>query len=328
MGKKKGKKYKKSAQKHPIGSVPVQHPGDTYEVSDGIRGEAGGSSKNRFILEKVLGIGGLCEVCSATDLLRVACGDKSPHVAIKRLLPQYAKEFKAQQLLVREFIVTRTLSHEGIIRFYDLHETKYGPVISMELLEGKLLSSLQLGIKEKILPIAQSLFKTLSVLHTSRVVHGDIKPGNLILEWNSRLVLFDFNTADAEPAVGAPSSAVTRSICAELNIPSFSPLYASPARLGGAPPMAADDIFSACCTLIELAEGLHPFNRKTSLESSESGSIKIELKYLPGKFQDLLKRGLSPEPGQRPAAQEFCSFFDNSGVSRSIFDRFSKWRSM
>lgn len=314
MGTKKGKKYKKSKGGVPkaLVSSPSWRNNCPQDVTEG-------KNKNRFALDKILGSGGLCEVFSATDLLRVACGDQSPRVAIKRLLPEYAKVFKAQQLLVREFIITRALNHEGIIRFYDLHETTYGPIISMELLEGELLSSLRFGLKDRVLPIAQSLFRTLHLMHACRIAHGDIKPGNLMLERNSRLVLFDFNTASAESSVGAPSSAVARSICAELSIPSYSPLYASPARLAGALPSAADDVFSACCSLIELAEGLHPFNKKTSLEAQNNGAINTAIEYLPKRFRGLLMRGLSMEHSSRPTAQEFCLFFDNRGIFHRIF---------
>ncbi|MDR2488259.1 MAG: protein kinase [Desulfovibrio sp.] len=320
MGRKKEKKYKKLTSRISTQKAITSRPlVNAYDVFDDSRCVAERKSKDRFILDKVLGIGGLCEVFMATDLFRVACGDKFPQVAIKRLLFQYAKDCKAQQLLVREFIVTRMLNHEGIIRCYDLHDTSYGPVISMELLEGELLSSLRLGLKDNVLPIAQSLFNTLHFMHTHRIAHGDIKPGNLMLERNSRLVLFDFNTADAEASMGVPSSAVTRSICAELCIPSYSPLYASPDRIEGAMPSTADDIFSACCTLVELAEGWHPFNKKSSLEAKKNGAVGIDLKYLPKKLQRLLRRGLSMDPKTRPASQDFCSFFDDRFFFHRIF---------
>jgi Serine/threonine protein kinase len=313
---------RKSSQKKKIRKLSKlsQQPSLSYNINN-IQDNTQRTIKNnnRFILNKILGVGGLCEVFLATDLLRVTCGDNSPQVAIKRLLPQYAQEFKAKQLLVREFIITRSLNHSGVVRVYDLHDTPYGPVISMELLEGELLSSFKFRLGDEIIPIAKSLFETLQIMHGFHVAHGDIKPGNILLEKNSRLVLFDFNTADVETPAGTPSSSVTRSICADLRIPSYSPLYASPERLQGAAPSIADDMFAACCTLYELAEGAHPFNRKPSLEAMAYNFEDGVLKYLPKKFRTLLINGLSFEPGKRPSAQDFNDALNRKGVFQHVF---------
>lgn len=268
----------------------------------------GFGGKLRFVPEKLLGTGGLCEVVSATDLLRLEYGDGSPRVAVKRLLPKYACNPVARGLLAREFFIARNISHSGVVRYFDLHECESGPCISMEFLSGGSLYDVAgrhtTGMGQPALPLARQLLHTLAVLHSLGIAHGDIKPANLMLERNNRLVLFDFNTAEIIPQTGRASSPVNQSLRSALHLTAYSPLHASPERLQGHPPSFADDIFAACCTLYELVEGCHPFCRKTALESMDSGRCPTPMNAWKGRLEHALCRGLSFDPCLRPCAAE------------------------
>lgn len=264
--------------------------------------------KLRFVPEKLLGTGGLCEVFSATDLLRLEYGDGSPRVAIKRLLSKYASNPIARGLLAREFFIARNVSHSGVIRYFDLHECDSGPCISMELFSGGNLHEMAgrhpTGMGQAALPLARQLLRTLSLLHGMGIAHGDIKPANLMLEGNNRLVLFDFNTAEIIQMTGRASAPVSQCLRSSLHLAAYSLLHASPERLEGCPPSFADDIFAACCTLYELAEGRHPFLRKTALEAMISGMSPAPMTTWKGRLENILCRGLSFDPTVRPCAAE------------------------
>lgn len=267
----------------------------------------------RFVPEYNLGTGGLCEVFAAKDLLRVACGDGVPCVAVKRLLPEYARNPAARRLLAREFFVARAVAHPGVVRVFDLHQEEQGVCLSMELLKGRSLYAVQAdnpaGLGVAAFPLAQRLFETLAVLHHQGIAHGDIKPANLMLESNNRLVLFDFNTAELIVRPGRASSRISRGLRSNLGLAAYSILHASPERLEGHSPSFADDVFAACCTLYELAEGAHPFARHTSLEARDSGLLPPAMVTWNDRRARLLLRGLSFSPAQRPTARELAEAF-------------------
>lgn len=267
----------------------------------------------RFLPECALGSGGLCEVFAARDLLRHEYGDGTPRVAIKRLLPEYACNPAARRLMAREFFIARNLCHPGIIRIFDLHEDQAGPFLSMELLAGKNLYIMQAehpsGLGAAVIPLAYSLFETLSFLHAAGVAHGDVKPANLIQEGNNRLVLLDFNTAEIIPLPGCASSPICQGLRSSLGQAACSILHASPERLEGHAPSFEDDIFAACCTLYELAEGAHPFGRHTSREAERAGRKPADMSWRKARKEKMLLQGLSYDPVKRPTAAELAEAF-------------------
>ena len=267
----------------------------------------------RFIPEKRLGAGGLCEVYSAKDLVRFEYDDGCPHVAVKRLLAKYEKNPVARRLLAREFFIARTLSHPGVVRVFDLHEENASLCLSMELLTGQnlydMLGMYPSGLGTAAVPLAHQLFRTVALLHELGIVHGDIKPANLMLEKGNRLVLLDFNTAEVIPTPGHPMSHVSQGLHARLGLSAYSVLHASPERLEGHPPAFADDVFSACCTVIELMEGIHPFARRTALEAKNSALPPPRLAVGKTPKGKMLLRGLSFNAASRPAARELEEVF-------------------
>ena len=265
-----------------------------------------GPCEERFLLEKLLGTGGVCEVYAALDLRRVEYGDATPTVAVKRLRPALADNAQARLTLAQEFCILRHLAHPGVVRTFDLHKEPFGICFSMELLEGHTLQEELLGrpagLGEAVSARGRILFDTLYFLHIHGIVHGDIKPSNLFPIPERRMALIDFNVATATARAGAACSPVTRGLRDSLHLPSFSLRYASPERLRGGAPSAADDVFAACCTLYEAATGLHPFGRLTSLEAAEQGLRPERPAGLTSQQWLPVRKGLSFERSSRPDA--------------------------
>lgn len=305
----------------------------------------------RFQLQTLLGTGGMCEVYAALDLRRVEWGDTKPLVAIKRLLPEFSGNSHAQLLLAQEFFTLRHIVHPGVVRVFDLHREPFGLCFSMELLEGDSAQDWMIK-KDAQKPgknqnnadgapfdsahnppkdIAAKLFETLRHLHHNGVIHADIKPANIFLAQEGRVVLLDFNVSQVESRPGGACADMAQGLRSVLRLPAYSPLHAAPERLQGGCPSAEDDVFAACCTMYELIRGEHPFKRLTSVEAAAKG-------LTPAGFNDFsnfsdrafsksswfgsgdsggisadqwhcLCRGLSFAPEQRPSAGQLRDAF-------------------
>lgn len=268
--------------------------------------QKGETARNRFQPERLLGTGGMCEVHAALDLRRLEWSDKSPRVAVKRLLPKFSANRQAQLALAQEFFTLRHLVHPGVIRAYDLHPEPEGVCYSMELLEGdslyQALSSKPAGYGKEGVKMGEKLFQTLEYLHGKGVVHADVKPANLFEAAGGRLVLIDFNISRVTAKPGAASAAVSQGLWEKLKIPAYSQLHASPERLATGSPSIADDIFSACCTVYELIAGHHPFNRLPSCEAEEKKMQPKRPEGMTGSQWKALLQGLSFSPEKRPGA--------------------------
>ena len=273
--------------------------------------------QERFLPERLLGSGGIGEVYSALDLRRVEWGDADPKVAIKRLKPEYAENVQARLALAQEFCVLRHLIHPGVVRVFDLHKEPYGICFSMELLKGHTVQDALLEQPAGLVnarAIGTCLFETLHYLHSHGVVHGDVKPSNIFLGSNARVVLFDFNVATATAKAGAATSPITRGLRESLKLPSFSMRYASPERLSGGEPSAADDIFAACCTVYEAASGAHPFGRLTALQAQAKNIRPEQLVGLTQRQWQSLHSGMAFDSSKRPQADALLRELSRSSM--------------
>lgn len=288
--------------------------GSPFNAASGVRPKAAkGEFKNRFLLESMLGSGGMCEVYSALDLWRLEWNDKTPRVAVKRLLPELEANRQAQIALAQEFFTLRHLVHPGVVRTYDLHPGGNGLCFTMELLEGPNLhqaqASMPAGFGKDGLWMAKKLFETLHYLHGKGVVHADVKPANLFQASESRLVLIDFNVSQVLAKPGAACSPVAQGLRSSLKFPAHSLLHSSPERLKTGRPSIADDIYSASCTVYELIAGRHPFNRLSSVEAEQENMKAERPGTLSGPQWKALSRGLSFSSSERPTADELWRVF-------------------
>lgn len=310
---------KKQRKKETLPPAPFRKPSGPQS------GASKGDPKKRFMLEKLLGTGGMCEVYAALDLWRLEWSDTSPRVAVKRLLPELAKNQQAQMALAQEFFTLRHLVNPGIVRVFDLHPESAGVCFSMELLEGQSLARAHAdfpsGFGRDGRWIAERLFGILQFLHGKGVVHADVKPANLFAEPDKRLVLIDFNISQVTAKPGAACSPVAHGLRATLQFPAHSLLHASPERLASGSPSMADDIYSASCTVYELIAGRHPFNRISSVAAQERNLTPARPEGFTGLQWKTLSRGLSFAAAERPSAEALWRAFSaSSTLSRLLLN--------
>ncbi|MEV0429599.1 protein kinase [Micromonospora sp. NPDC050495] len=212
---------------------------------------------DRYRLQSPLGQGGMGRVWKARD--EVLHRD----VAIKELVPppsltpEERREMRERSL--REARAIARLNNVNVVRIFDVLRTDGDPWIVMEYVPSK---SLQDTIAEdgpvsaaKAVEIGLGVLGALKAAHKAGVMHRDVKPGNVLLGDDGRVVLTDFGLATIP---GDPNVTRTGMVLG-------SPAYIAPerARDGTAGPEA--DLWSLGATLYAAVEGKSPYARPSAI---------------------------------------------------------------
>ncbi|OIN51757.1 serine/threonine protein kinase [Pseudomonas azotoformans] len=217
----------------------------------------------RYQLERVLGSGGMGVVYRARDLLHEAFGEPDARVALKLLGETLCASTDAHVLLYSEFALTRSLRHEHVVRAFSFevdtaHQLAF---FTMEVMPGltldRLLPECPQGLAWPALqPIALQLLDALAYTHRQGVLHGDVKPANIMVgEQGVRLFDFGLGHAEAQARAGLPGLSRSR-----LN--AWTPAYAAPELMAGGLLSARADLYGVASVLYELAEGRRPGERQ------------------------------------------------------------------
>jgi hypothetical protein len=245
--------------------------------------------KQRFKLEKVLGIGGMGKVYKALDLLKAEAKDKKPYVAIKLLNDDFKDHPEAFISLQRESSRQQKLAHPNIATIYDFDRVG-GPntpvYITMELMEGMELKDY---IKKKVRPrgglpfdeayeIIKQLGAGLIYAHERRLVHSDFKPGNAFMCDDGTVKTLDFGIARAvkNPVTGEAE----KTLFDPGKLGALTPAYASLEMLEGEEPDTRDDTYALGCTAYELLTTKHPFNKLPANKAKENNLVPPYIKTL------------------------------------------------
>ena len=237
--------------------------------------------KDRFVLEAILGAGGMGVVFKALDLRKKEASDKDPYVAIKVLNPVFGDNRMSLIALQRETKRAQALSHPNIINVFDFDRDGAHVFMSMEFLNGRPLNQLIRELPEgglsfaKAWPIVEGMADALAYAHKRQIVHSDFKPGNVFVDENEEVKVLDFGIACA---VGHSEKGDTTVFNAR-DLGALTPAYASLEMLEGEDPDPRDDIYALACVTYELLTGKHPFGKLSAQKASELG---LKPKPVPG----------------------------------------------
>lgn len=280
----------------------------------------GSTLKNRFVLQQLLGVGGMGMVFKATDLRKIEAADKDPYVALKVLNQDFQANPMALVSLQRETKRAQTLAHPNIIKVYDFDRDGGHVFMSMEYLVGHPLSHL---IKEhpaglpfkQAWPLIRAMADALHHAHKKNIVHSDFKPGNVFIDENGEVRVLDFGIACAIKQGDKDHQDATVFNARALG--AFTPAYASLEQLQNSDPDPRDDIYALACVSYELLSGKHPFGR---LSADKAQEVNLQAKPIPQLSRRQMKglqKALAFQQAQRTATID--EFINALGPRSTVF---------
>jgi hypothetical protein len=237
----------------------------------------GHTIKGRFVLEEMLGSGGMGVVYRATDLRKKEAQDRDPSIAIKVLNEDFRSHPDSLKTLQREAKKAQILAHPNIITVYDFDRDDALIYLTMEFLSGgsleKKLKAEKNGFPmDEVLSIVKSVGAALSYAHENGIVHSDLKPANIIITDSGRIKVIDFGIARALKKTDHKEE--TQATAFDVgSLRAMTPAYATIEMIEGGKPDVRDDIFALGCITYELVTGRHPFGRMMATDARDNGIV-------------------------------------------------------
>ncbi|MER7932536.1 MULTISPECIES: serine/threonine-protein kinase [unclassified Streptomyces] len=251
----------------------------------------------RYRLADIIGSGGMGRVWRAHDeVLHRA-------VAIKELTAAlYVSESDQAVLLARTRAEARAaarINHSAVVTVHDVLEHDGRPWIVMELVEGQSLAD-EVKERGRVEPreaarIGLWVLRALRAAHGAGVLHRDIKPGNVLLGRDGRVLLTDFGIAQIE---GDTTITRTGEVVGSVD-------YLAPERVRGHDPGPSSDLWALGATLYTAVEGRSPFRRTSPLTTMQA--VVEDEATEPrnaGPLEPVITALLRKEPDQRPGPEE------------------------
>jgi len=263
--------------------------------------------RERFVIDELLGVGGMGSVYKGRDLLKVEAKDRNPYVAIKVLNENVKDRSDAFIALQREASRQQRLAHPNIATVYDFDRVNNLIFITMELLEGKPLDEYlkkvfkyQGGLpKEEAFRIIRGLSEALKYAHEHQITHSDFKPSNCFFRNDGAIKVLDFGIARAI----RKSDDEHHTLFDGQDMGAMTPAYASLEMLEkSADPDPSDDVYALGCVAYEILAGKHPFNRLPANTAAENKLNILPIPSLSRKENRAIMHALAFKRGDRTSS--------------------------
>jgi serine/threonine protein kinase len=253
----------------------------------------------RYQLYETLGVGATSRVLRGFDPLI------GRPVAVK-LFPSDLAVGEARERFLREARVVGQLSHPNVITLHDMgiEESTQTPYLVMEYIEGSPLDRL---LEKGMLPLPRACAwiahaaEALDVAHKRGVIHGDVKPANILITADGKVKLMDFGMARVAKRDSGDSPLLG------------TPAYWCPEQIMGRPQDARSDIFSLGVVLYEMVTGTKPFgadslqgvcNRVLSSTVTPPSHLNPSI---PASFDEIIAGCLAKNPDTRTASGDMLA---------------------
>ncbi|MDQ8045444.1 MAG: serine/threonine-protein kinase [Patulibacter sp.] len=254
---------------------------------------AGTTLAGRYELGSVLGIGGMAIVYEATQI------DLERSVAVKVLNRNLAADDAFRRRFRREARLAAALDHPNIVTIHDFGEADEGMYLAMAMIDGETLAdrvARERLTAAEAMTILTRLASALDHAHARRLVHGDVKPQNVLLDRANGVYLADFGVAKSLTAAATATTGVMGTV-----------RYVAPEQIRGQQPTPASDLYSLAVVAYECLSGSHPYADvgNASLLAAHLEAAPVRLFQPPGRrpspINDTFEAGLAKHVAARPS---------------------------
>lgn len=271
----------------------------THDEDDAASSDAGAGRlvSGRYRLLAVLGYGGMGTVWRAHDEVlqrEVAVKEVRAPVGLpaERVERMYAR-------MHREAWAAARISARGVVTVHDVATDEGRPWIVMEFVRGKSLADVITATgalpPQEVARVGAEVLAALRGAHDAGVLHRDVKPANVLLADDGRVVLTDFGIAAVE---GESALTMTGEVIG-------SPEYLAPERALGRAPGPASDLWSLGILLFTAVQGRSPFRRTTALSTMRAVvDDQLPQPHKAGPLASVIEGLTRKDPAERMSAEE------------------------
>jgi eukaryotic-like serine/threonine-protein kinase len=266
-----------------------------------VTGPQAGDSFGRYTLLRMIGRGGMGEVYEASD------AELDRKVALKFLRVGGLARQNSMERFIDEAHSLSALNHPNIVTVHEVLKDGGHVAIVMELVEGKPLRQLCGDGPMDLFQVAETgrqVALALEAAHARGIVHGDIKPENVMVRPDGYAKVLDFGLAKRIEAAASGSEGRNHSSI----FGTFR--YMAPEQMRSEPVTPASDVYSLGLLLYEMASGRHPFGDEPGFAGLARGSLRTPEALakansgIPASFDRLILWMLMGEGEARPTAPQ------------------------
>ncbi|MCX7832541.1 MAG: PASTA domain-containing protein [Actinobacteria bacterium] len=254
--------------------------------------EKGRLIKDRYLIIRKIGSGGMAEVYLAEDVVL------NRKVAIKVMHENLASDENFVRRFRREAQAAANLNHPNIVSVFDWGREEGTYFIVMEYIIGKTLKEI---IREKGslpldfgLDIAKQIASALAFAHRHEVIHRDIKPHNIIITEEGLVKVTDFGIARAKSGSITDTGPIMGSV-----------QYISPEQAQGLPATELSDIYSFGVVMYEMFTGNLPFEGDSAISIAMKHASEIPVPpsklnpEIPIELEKIILKSMAKDPYER-----------------------------
>ncbi|NUT35138.1 MAG: serine/threonine protein kinase [Hamadaea sp.] len=270
----------------------------------------------RYLLREPVGAGGMGRVWLARDEVL------HREVAVKEVVPPAwltdAERGQLRELTLREARAAARLNHPHVVKIYDVLHTERWPWIVMEYVPSRSLQQVleESGplAPERVAEIGVAVLDALRAAHRAGVVHRDVKPHNVLIGHDGRVVLTDFGlaTLDTDGGITRPGLIAT-------------PQYLAPERARMGTSSVESDLWSLGATLYAAVEGRTPYARPTVVETLTAlATLPPDPVRLAGPLRPVIEGLLRREPKTRLSSSDVDRMLRRAAAGEPITPRLTR----
>jgi len=247
----------------------------------------------RYTLHEEIGAGATGSVFKARDTML------DTWVAVKMLKPEYTADQSAIERVRQEILLSRDIAHPNILRVYHLASFEGGTYLTMQWIKGGTLADMIAGRgalpPHDAVDLAAKLASALAAAHSRKVLHRDIKPGNILVDEQGEPYLADFGLARLIGEHGLTQHGVFVG----------TPHYCSPEQVALQELDERSDIYALGLVIFEMATGRRPFEGATVAEtlamqkSTPPPDPTTISPQIPGELAEIILECLAKDPADR-----------------------------